>query len=100
MIVFPTLGYSPGESLDKSPATLCRDTIPRETDYPMRDRSYRSGSRDGQEHFAEGRLERGLQRDVDFENRWPEVLGSLVEHVFIVRMVQARRAGNSLRQPA
>src|SRR5262249_36742191 len=24
-------------------------------------------------------LERGLQREVDFENRWPEVLGTLVE---------------------
>jgi enoyl-CoA hydratase/carnithine racemase len=24
-------------------------------------------------------LERGLQQDVDFENRWPEVLGTLVE---------------------
>jgi enoyl-CoA hydratase/carnithine racemase len=24
-------------------------------------------------------LERGLQRDVDFERRWPEVLGTLVE---------------------
>jgi hypothetical protein len=24
-------------------------------------------------------LERGLQRDGDFENRWPEVLGTLVE---------------------
>ena len=24
-------------------------------------------------------LDRGLQRDVDFENRWPEVLGTLVE---------------------
>jgi hypothetical protein len=24
-------------------------------------------------------LERGLQRDSDFENRWPEVLGTLVE---------------------
>ena len=24
-------------------------------------------------------LERGLQRDVDFEKRWPEVLGTLVE---------------------
>jgi hypothetical protein len=24
-------------------------------------------------------LERGLQREVDFENRWPEVLGILVE---------------------
>ena len=24
-------------------------------------------------------LERGLQREVDFENRWPEMLGTLVE---------------------
>jgi hypothetical protein len=24
-------------------------------------------------------LERGLQREVDFENRWPEVLGMLLE---------------------
>jgi hypothetical protein len=24
-------------------------------------------------------LERGLQRDVDFEKGWPEVLGTLVE---------------------
>jgi len=24
-------------------------------------------------------LERGLQREVDFENRWPEVLGTLLE---------------------
>jgi len=24
-------------------------------------------------------LVRGLQREVDFENRWPEVLGTLVE---------------------
>jgi hypothetical protein len=24
-------------------------------------------------------LERGLQQEVDFENRWPEVLGTLVK---------------------
>lgn len=28
---------------------------------------------------SESLLERGLQRDADFENRWPEVLGALVE---------------------
>ena len=27
----------------------------------------------------EALLERGLQREVDFENRWPEVLGTFVE---------------------
>ena len=26
-------------------------------------------------------LERGLQREVDFEKRWPEVLGTLLETV-------------------
>jgi hypothetical protein len=31
------------------------------------------------QHRIQALLERGLQREVDFENRWPEVLGTLVK---------------------
>jgi hypothetical protein len=30
-------------------------------------------------HRIQAVLERGLQRDADFEKRWPEILGNLVE---------------------
>jgi enoyl-CoA hydratase/carnithine racemase len=39
-------------------------------------------------------LERGLQRDADFEKRWPDVLGSLLETKSSSSAVQARRAGD------
>jgi enoyl-CoA hydratase/carnithine racemase len=39
-------------------------------------------------------LERGLQRDADFEKWWPEVLGSLLETKSASNAAQARRAGD------
>jgi hypothetical protein len=31
------------------------------------------------QHRIQSLLDRGLQRDVDFESRWPEVLGTVVK---------------------